>query len=225
MQPPLSCHCFLHKLFIYYRHSTRNPSNDQWCCSIASSQHLKISHLFTSSAKPGGGGTSTLPPPARGSLSLYSGPPPLLVVASTGGELVVLEAPEASHAVHSDEAAIPTGSLTRGFMRAQHAVTALTATEVAAVAAGRRPSSSGGPEAPSEDGLFWVFAACADKSVRRYRMLTDVQRAAAVKGAQAAPRKSALASAQDYQVRRVNQKESSCEIYWHGEHGEKGTGY
>ena len=73
----------------------------------------------------------------------------------------MVEAPEITHANHSDDAAIPSGSLTRGFLRAQFPVTALTTASPLAA------SAAVGATQGVDDGTFWVFAACADKSIRR----------------------------------------------------------
>jgi len=132
-------------------------------------------------------------------IPLYAGRPPLLVVGSSGGELVILEAPADMHAKRSDDAAIPPGSLTRGFLRAQYPITAIVTVspvEAATVASGAVPGTANAPI--SDDGTFWVFAACADKSIRRYRMLTDAQRAA-LKSSNAVP-KNTFSAAQNYQV-------------------------
>lgn len=133
-------------------------------------------------------------------MSLYAGLPPLLVVGSSDGDLLVLEAPAVTHANRGDDAAIPPGSLTRGVLRAQYPITAIIAVSPAAAAAAAASTATLGStlSSISDDGTFWLFAACADKGIRRYRMLTDAQRAA-VKSSHVAP-KSALLASQNYQV-------------------------
>lgn len=151
------------------------------------------------------------------------------MVASINGEVLVLQAPERAYTATwgpassgaAADAIIPAGSLTRGFMRVQANVTAL-ATAAPGTGGGARISgvatgpaavvdrvSSTPPGSPTRrstahghgDGSFWVFATCADKSVRRFRMLTDAQRAA-VKSAHEPP-KHLLMAAHAYQVRPV----------------------
>lgn len=155
------------------------------------------------------------------------GAAPLLVVASINGEVLVLQAPERAYTATwgpassgaAADAIIPAGSLTRGFMRVQANVTALATAapggggaRISGVATGPAVvdgASNAPPGSPTRrstahgqgDGSFWVFATCADKSVRRFRMLTDAQRAA-VKSAHEPP-KHLLMAAHAYQVRPV----------------------
>ncbi len=108
----------------------------------------------------------------QGAFSLYAGAPPLLVVASGGSDIVVVQAPDVMYSTRTEDATVPAGTLTRGTLRTQYPVTALAVS----LSSGR--AASGG-DGGGEDGTFWVFAACTDRSVRRYRMLTDAQRNAA----------------------------------------------
>ncbi|GAX79865.1 hypothetical protein CEUSTIGMA_g7305.t1 [Chlamydomonas eustigma] len=123
------------------------------------------------------------------SLSLFDGTPPLLVVACAGNELIVVQAPDMTYSHRSDDATIPAGSLTRGLLRTQYAATALSTSHT---------MSTVGETAARDEPSFWVFAACVDRSVRRYRMLTEEQIAAAKTSD--APPKRALHATQNYQV-------------------------
>lgn len=117
---------------------------------------------------------------------------PLLVVGSLLGEVLVLKLPDGA----AVEALPPSGVLARGSllyatMRAQSPITALAVAAAAAhgddaeqapVASAWRGSASTPHHA---NGHFYVFTASNDKSMRRFRMPTDQQRAAAAATARA----------------------------------------
>ncbi len=149
--------------------------------------------------------------PQSSTYSQFVGRTPLLVVGSINGKVIVLQAPDKAYVNRSADAAVPAGSLTVAIMRAQSRITALATAQTPALRgsdalnAHARPPRAPGTAAADEpaagksyDGSFWVFVACADKSVRRFRLVTDSQRAAA-KGTAEPPRHALMAS-QNFQV-------------------------
>ncbi|GIM14160.1 hypothetical protein Vretimale_17167, partial [Volvox reticuliferus] len=110
---------------------------------------------------------------------------PLLVVSTILGEIVVLGLPDSS----ALEDGPPDGLLTRGSllkasMRAQSHVTSLVVYPLPA------SEARGG-------GHFWIITTHTDKSIRRYRMFTDQQKAAGAVSARAAALAAAAAGSSD----------------------------
>ncbi len=85
---------------------------------------------------------------------------------------------------------VPHGTLLVGLLRASSVITAM--------ATNPSPSPSapaGAAPAAGEEGSFWLFACCLDKSVRRYRVMTEQHRATARAVLAAAQQKSDAAAA------------------------------
>ncbi|KAL6750437.1 hypothetical protein V8C86DRAFT_850378 [Haematococcus lacustris] len=87
---------------------------------------------------------------------------PLVVVGTSNGELQVLVPPDSLGPPRREDARLPLGSCLVALLRAHSTVTAMVTLP-----------------AHDAEGEFWLFACCADKSLRRFRLPTEQHKAAA----------------------------------------------
>ena len=92
------------------------------------------------------------------------------------GELVVLQIPSESYLNRDADALIPSGLFTRGYIRLQSRAAAIS---VVPLQGGIASSGAGHPQHPHDESMFFVLVAGEDRSLRRYRLLTEAQKSSA----------------------------------------------
>ena len=98
--------------------------------------------------------------------------------AQAQGELLVIQVPSESYLNRDRDAMIPPGLFTRGYLRLQSKAVAISIAPVGN-SNSADSSSAGQSQHPQDDGMFFVFVAGEDRSVRRYRLLTESQKSSA----------------------------------------------